>query len=334
MPSEQHGQWKHDLYDHLDRKLCGCSSCEIGRHPDSHSPAYRGNHHEPSQRILWTCERMHPHDYDLLRSAGSVVMEKYQSSPSGTRCCPDLTILNTHREPMAFIEIVRSNRPTNALQVADELGIPLFTILAPNRRSLRPGLHPSRPWWEFDPSMSEEDKDQMRLMEKVADEVTRRHCGGDSTWANLDMVIDDEGKLQFSSFRNSPSDLSGPTFPRAGDLIPAELCSWGCDTTVEVQAKQRKQNEQNANIATRLSLEQNLARIILDAIGGAGQNVGRFVVPVRGEEVHVQMSLQPLDAHCVPIPSIVLDLQREFAEAVQEVRNRYRRDLPRDDSVG
>ena len=28
MPSQQHEQWKQDLFDHLDRKLSGCVSCE------------------------------------------------------------------------------------------------------------------------------------------------------------------------------------------------------------------------------------------------------------------------------------------------------------------
>ena len=138
MPSQQHEQWKQDLFDHLDRKLSGCMSCEFGESRDSHAPTHRGRHREPSQQILWTCERMHPHSYDLLRGTGFVVMEQQQSAPIGGRCRPDLTILDAHRKPLAFIEIVRSNRPTNSLRVAEELGIPLFTILAPHRRSLVP----------------------------------------------------------------------------------------------------------------------------------------------------------------------------------------------------
>ena len=96
--------------------------------------------------MLWTCERMYPHSYDVLRVGGFVVMEQEQSAPVSGICRPDLTILSTHREPMAFIEIVRSNRPSKSVRVARELDIPLFTILAPERRSLCPGLRPSRPW--------------------------------------------------------------------------------------------------------------------------------------------------------------------------------------------
>ena len=58
MPSQQHEQWKQDLFDHLDRKLSGCMSCEFGESRESHAPTHRGRHREPSQQILWTCERM------------------------------------------------------------------------------------------------------------------------------------------------------------------------------------------------------------------------------------------------------------------------------------
>ena len=102
MASKQHEQWKRDLFNHLDHKLSGCISCEFGESRDNHAPTHRGRHREPSQQILWTCERMHPHSYDLLRGAGFVVMEQQQSAPINGSCRPDLTILNTHREPLAF----------------------------------------------------------------------------------------------------------------------------------------------------------------------------------------------------------------------------------------
>ena len=124
---------------------------------------------------------------NLLRGAGFVVLEQNQSSPvSGTRCRPGITVLDTHRQPLAFIEIVRSNRPSNSYHVAGELNIPLFTILAPHRRSLVPGLQPSRPWWDFDPTLPEDTTRQMYFMEQVADELMRRSGEGDSTWSSLD----------------------------------------------------------------------------------------------------------------------------------------------------
>ena len=326
MPSKQHEQWKRDLFNHLDRKLSGCIGCEFGESLDSHAPTYRGSHGRPSQQILWTCERMHPHAYDVLQGAGCVVMEEYQSAPVSGRCCPDLTILNTHREPMVFIEIVRSNRPTNSLRVAKELGIPLFTILAPHRHSLRPGLQLSRPWWDFDPTLPEDDRRQMYFMEQVADELMRRNGEGDSTWANLDMVMDESGNLGYASFRGSPPDLSGPAFPRTGDLIVAELCSWECEEAMEVLKRERLMDEQDAMASMRQTLEQDLGRIILGAIQGAKDQPARFVVPVGTEEVHVEMSLQPLNPHVGPNDPIALSLMKQLAQAAETVRNRYRRD--------
>ncbi len=279
----------------------------------------------PSQQMLWTCEGMHPHSYDVLRGAGFVVMEQEQSAPVSGRCRPDLTILSTHREPMAFIEIVRSNRPSKSVGVAKELGIPLFTILAPERRSLCPGLRPSRPWWDFDPTLPEETKRQMCFMEKVADELMRRNGEGDSSWASLDIMVDDAGNLGYASFRASPLDLSGPTFPRTGDLIVADLCSWSCDKAMEVLKRERAMDEQEAMISMRQTLEQDLGRIILGAIGNAKDKTARLVVPVGSEEVHVDMSLKPLNPHVGPDDPMVLNLLGQLADAVDKVRNRYRR---------
>ena len=325
MPSQQHEQWKQDLFDHLDRKLSGCVSCEFGEGRDSHAPTHRGRHREPSQQVLWTCERMHPHSYDLLRGAGFVVMEQQQSTPIGGRCRPDLTILDTHRQPLAFIEIVRSNRPSNSLRVAEELGIPLFTILSPHRRSLVPGLRPSRPWWDFDPSLPEDAKQQMYFMEQVADELMRRNGDGDSTWANLDMTLDDDGNLVFASFRGSPPDLAAPTFPRTGDLIVAELCSWDCDKAMEMLERERLMEERNAIVSMRQSLEQDLGRILLGAIGSSKDETGRFVVPIGSNEVHVEMSLKPLNSRVSPDDPIVLNLMGQVAEAVEKARESGRR---------
>ena len=252
-------------------------------------------------------------------------MEQQQYAPISGKCRPDITILDTHRKPLAFIEIVRSNRPTNSLRVADELGIPVFTILAPHRQSLVPGLRPSRPWWDFDPSLSADAKRQMYFMEQVADELMRRTGDGDSTWANLDMMLDDDGNLAFASFRSSPPDLAGPTFPRTGDLIVAELCSWGCDNAVEVLEHERLMDQQNAILSMRETLEQDLRRILLGAIGSAKDGTGRFIVPVGSEEVHVEMSLKPLNPHVSSDDPIVLNLMSQVAKAAEKVRNRGRR---------
>ena len=236
---------------------------------------------------------------------------------------PDLTVLNTHREPIAFIEIVRSNRPSNSLRVAEELDIPLFTILAPHGRSLRPGLHSSRPWWDLDPDLPDKAKREMYFMEKVADELMRRQSNGDSTWSELDLMVDEEGNLEFANLRSSPPDLCGPTFPRVGDLIVAELCSWDCAEAMEVQKREREIDEQHTLVSVRQQLEQNLGRIILGAIHGSKHKAASFVVPVGAEEVHVRMSLRSLNGKVAPNDPIVLNLVGQIQDAVDTVRKRH-----------
>ena len=44
------------------------------------------------------------------------------------------------------------------------------------------------------------------------------------------------------------------------------------------------------------TLEQDLGRILLGAIRDAKDGTARFVVPVGSEEVHVRMSLKPLNS--------------------------------------
>ena len=277
---------------------------------------------------------MHPHGYDVLRGAGFVEMEKYQSAPRSGRCCPDITILDTHREPQAFIEIVRHSRPRNSLRVAEELGIPLFTILAPHRRSLRPGLQPTRPWWDFDPSLPADTREQMYFMEQVADELMQRHRAGDSTWSELDMMVDDDGKLQYARLRGSPPNLSGATFPRTGDLVVAELCSWNCDKAMEMLRHEQRLDEQAATISIRQTLEQDVGRTILRAMALVGEGPAKFVVPVGTQEVHVEVSLEPLNPDVGAGDPTVLSLRDELAKAAQKVRNRHRRGVLTQDGEG
>ena len=69
MPSEQHEQWKRDLFNHLERKLNGCIGCGLGEDPKDHLPVHKGHQYDPSQQIIWTCEQMHPHVLGVFQEA-------------------------------------------------------------------------------------------------------------------------------------------------------------------------------------------------------------------------------------------------------------------------
>ena len=132
------------------------------------------------------------------------------------------------------------------------------------------------------------------------------------------MMIDDDGNLAFASFRGSPPDFEGPTFPRMGDKVVAELCSWGCGKAMEVLECQRLKDYQDSIVSMRHTLDQDLGSIILEAIGSARDEPARFVFPVGTEEVHVEMSLKPLNAHNGGENSIVLNLMKQSDQGCRE----------------
>ena len=84
-------------------------------------------------------------------------------------------------------------------------------------------------------------------------------------------------------------------------------------------------DQQNAAVSMRQTLEQDLGRIILEAVGSARDETARFIVPVGTEEVHVEMSLKPLNPLVSPDDPIVLNLMSQIARAADKVRNSGRR---------
>ena len=60
---------------------------------------------------------------------------------------------------------------------------------------------------------------------------------------------------------------------------------------MEVQTREWDLKHQIAKIMTEQAYPERLGRIILDAIKNATDGVGRVVVPIGTEEVHVDMSI-------------------------------------------
>ena len=160
----------------------------------------------------------------------------------------------------------------------------------------------------------------MRFMEQVADELMRRSESGDSTWSNLDVMKDRDGNIQFASFRGSPPNLSEPTFPRTGNMIVAEQCSWTCEESMEVSKRHNVMDMQDAEVALNLELQRKLGRIVLGAMSAAENEPAQFVVPLGSEEVQVLISRHPLNPHISPTDSRLLNIREQFAEAEETVR--------------
>ena len=121
----------------------------------------------------------------------------------------------------------------------------------------------------------------MYFVEQAADKFTRWSGDGDSTSANPDMMLDNAWNLAFASFRGSLPDHESPTFPKMGDMIVSELCSWDFDKTIERLELERSVDRQYAIVCVRQTLEQDLGWISLSAIGNARDKTSLFVVSGR-----------------------------------------------------
>ena len=176
--------------------------------------------------VTWQCEQLHAHSYDLFWDAHQVVGEKQQSAPSGKRCRPDITILNADRNPLAFIEVVRTHLSERAVAVAMELDIPLFVIPAPAEDVVRPSLGAARPWWESVPGFP--DRDFAQAFETFTENRAAEVATELEWFAQPEAVEDEHGNVVWARFRGSAPDLDGMAYPSIGTALVADSCTWSC----------------------------------------------------------------------------------------------------------
>ena len=226
--SRQHERWRLPLLGDLERRLSGCIWCELGlrrEHPPwCHVPFPKTS--KPWQFVTWQCEQLHAHAYDLLDGAHRVVGERQQSAPSGTRCRPDITILDAGGRPLSFIEVVRTHLSERAIQVANELDIPLFVIPAPDENVVRPALGAAAPWWEHVADYP--DRDFAEAFESYIQGRAARPATELTWFAQHDVVEDDDGNVVWSRFCGSAADLDNMVYPTIGNALVADSCTWPC----------------------------------------------------------------------------------------------------------
>ena len=109
-------------------------------------------------------------------------------------------------------------------------------------------------------------------------------------------------------------------------MIVAEQCSWTCEESMEISERHNLMDMQDADAAFNLELQRKLGRIVLRAMSAAENEPAQFVVPLGSEEVHVMISRRPLNPHISPTDPSLLNIREQFAEAVETVRHRHRRD--------
>ena len=138
--------------------------------------------------------------------------------PGGKYCVPDITVLNTDEQPLAFIEVVRTHEPDRAVAVAGELDIPLFIVPAPGDPMVRPQLQP-KPLGVRTPEDHALFAAVQAFNEAPGSDVNGRF--------SYETVEDEHGRQVPGRFSGSAPSF-GDGYPLVGTAILAERCTWSC----------------------------------------------------------------------------------------------------------
>ena len=135
-----------ELYEHLRRRISGCTICETGHAPENHMAPSLPELSNFGQEITWLCENGHRHYLDLLMAATSIRLEGRE-----------ISILSTHLTPLFCIRVV----PPEQTRIESEpRGLPTFTIRARNTGQ-------DHPWWEYGGAVEEKRYSIRGFMEAV-----------------------------------------------------------------------------------------------------------------------------------------------------------------------
>ena len=147
-----------ELYEHLRRRISGCTLCESGHDPESHMPPFSPERHNFGCEITWICENGHRHFMDILVSASSLSLE-----PNGIR------VLSTHQKTLFCIKVTDQDQSPE--EETNEPTQPIFTV----RTDLGTA---GRPWWEYDGSGTEEKRENLQTFMAAAVHASRNIQAG------------------------------------------------------------------------------------------------------------------------------------------------------------
>lgn len=333
MPGKQHDNLKIAIWDFLDRKLSGCMTCEFPYKSDDtegHKPTFRHHFNNEFVELLFFCEKGHPHQYDVLYGAGYVVNEERQTLPDGRYCVPDITVLNTHREPISFIEVHWSSKKGKSKEIAEELGIPLFVFNASEDQSTAvPPLYRNLPYFERLEDISDEEKRHMRAMHRAASELFEKHGNADpSLWSEMVMSFDDTGEFAGSTIHH-PEPTVEDNIPKIAGMLFADRCLWECERVVEAWRSHQELMSLESQRSQQEQLVTDMGEIVLSAMesipdfhnlrramgrGYPARGAAQFVIPIGSEQVRIGLTIEPLDQ----TPDPFMDkLGRDLRDAYQ-----------------
>ena len=323
MPSEQHERLVDAIWKFLDRKLSGCLDCEMSRdsfarNPEDHEPTPSYRRTPVHSEILFFCEKQHPHQYNLLFDAAYAEKELRHVSPQrpAISCRPDITLLNAHRDPVAFLEIEWKHEVSDsARSIAEELDIPVFVFKASSEYvAVVPPLYRNLPYFESMTGMTEEDRRNMRALHHAASALFDKGKDDPSAWHEATMVFGDQGDFHGSTIHHPEVAVDGDV-PLLGGMLFANRCFWNCEKVVEKWKWHHEVMSLDAKASMRKDLVENLGELVKSAMesvpdfhrlrrtmgrGSPAEGYAEFVWPIGSEQVRIGMTIEPLDQTVSP----------------------------------
>ena len=327
-----HKQCADDLHDYLWRKTNGCGTCAWdGSHSD-HEARYPIPRNLPGlisqQKVIWPCADHNFHHTDILLGAGRVARDSYHKAPSGISCKSDVGVLDTHDQPLVFLEMVYKNRHNNVPAVAKELGIPVFYFSAYAERTRQAHLVSNRRWWEVS-DMPDAEQRQAAYMEAIGEEFQRSFNGEETagrSWA-IDGVLKPDSTV-FNTLQHSGMDVGPEAFPNAAGLIFADSSSLSCSEVIRLQDAQNEWDQLENERDRILDLERSIGSEVLDVLKMVASRPGFFaewkehITPLGDVQVRLKARLEALSQD--PNDPLALRLMEHLRAAEQTVSKRQK----------
>ena len=267
------------------------------------------------QKILWLCEDRHHHILDIFTKAAWCEQEREFTSPSGSKCIPDITIYNAHRTPCVFIEIKYKNSRNKTHKVAKEIGAVWLRLNAPPPGSFQKEFASSSPWWELT-NLPEDVKREMDMLTELGN---RLFGPKDGTWANIDSLLNDDGSLATTTMQHSEPVIDNGKFPTMGGYIWVNECSLSCEEAQLENAIEEKQHRIDLRRQELLDLQQEFGRAVFNALCKAGCCPSEFTVPTGNMEIHTKVVLTELTQLDENRP-VQIDLQALINKTAGEIK--------------
>lgn len=329
---QTHKQCADELFRYLWRRTNGCMGCETKHPPHDHLPTFDIRRQRPDflnkQYLLWPCEDHGFHRTDILLEAGRVVRDFRVTAPSGLKCVSDIAVLNTHDQPVVFLEMTDRNRHNNVPAVGQELGIPVFWFTAYRERTQQAQLISDRRWWELS-DIPLAERRQMQYMEAVGEEFQRSFNQGESNGSSWSMehLPKADGTI-YNTLRHSGANLVEGQYPNAAGLIFADCSSLSCQEAIALETTDNKWNQLDNERDALLELKRSIGEEVLNAINSAVNRPEAFadfrehLTPLGDVQLRLKVRLEELTTD--PNDPRLLRLVEHLQKAEETVSTRQK----------